>query len=47
MPLKKGHGKKNMASNYKKLKKEGYPKKQRVAIMLQKAGKSNKSKKKK
>ena len=45
MPLKKGPSKKSMASNYTKLKKEGYPKKQRVAIMLKEAGKS-KSKKK-
>lgn len=46
MPLKKGPGKAKMASNYKKLKKEGYPPKQRVAIMLKEAGKSRKSKKK-
>ena len=40
MPLKKGSSKKAMAFNYNVLKEEGYPPKQRVAIMLQKAGKS-------
>jgi hypothetical protein len=44
MPLKKGPSKKAMASNYKKLTKEGYKGKQRVAIMLKEAGKSNKGK---
>lgn len=45
MPLKKGKSKKAMAYNYSKLKEEGYPKKQRIAIMLTKAGKSKKKKK--
>jgi hypothetical protein len=40
MPLKKGHGKAAKAANYERLKKEGYPKKQRVAIMLKAAGES-------
>lgn len=45
MPLKRG--KKNMGSNYKKLRKEGYPQKQAQAIMLSKAfGKKAKRRKK-
>jgi hypothetical protein len=44
MPLKRG--KKAMGSNYKKLRKEGYPKKQAQAIMLSKAfGKRRKKRK--
>lgn len=46
MPLKSGSSKKAMGDNYKKLKEEGYPKDQRIAIMLSKAGKSNKQKQK-
>jgi hypothetical protein len=43
MPLRSG--KKAMGSNYKKLRKEGYPKKQAQAIMLSKAfGKKRKKK---
>lgn len=44
MPLKKGV--KNVGANIKELEQSGYPKKQSVAIALNKAGKSNKQKKK-
>lgn len=46
MPLKKGKSKKAMGSNYRKLTREGYTGKQRVAIMLSKAGLSKKKKRK-
>jgi hypothetical protein len=38
VPLKKGNSKAAKASNYKKLKKEGCPPRQQVAIMLKEAG---------
>jgi hypothetical protein len=46
MPLKSGKSNKTVSSNIRELKSSGYPQKQSVAIALNKAGKSNKGKKK-
>jgi len=47
MPLAKGKSNKTVSKNISKLRHEGYPEDQSIAISLSKAGKSKKMKKKK
>ena len=45
MPLKKGKSKKAISANIAQLIREGYPKKQAIAIAMSKAGKTRKKRK--
>jgi hypothetical protein len=47
MPLAKGKSKKTVSKNIRKLRHEGYPEKQSIAIAMSEAGMSKKKKKKK
>jgi len=47
MPLKKGKSDKTISSNISELRHSNYPEKQSIAIAMNKAGRSNKKKKKK
>ena len=46
MPLKKGRGQKTISSNIRKLRHEGYPQRQAIAISMKKAGKARGRRKK-